>query len=296
MNIFKTAVLMFALILIFVAIGGLWGGKSGMILAFFFATVMNFFGYWFSSKIVLLMYRAKEVSEADAPNLYAIVKRLIGKANLPMPKVYIIPNEAPNAFATGRNPEHAAVAVTQGILRILNNDELEGVLAHELAHVRNRDILIGTMVATIAGAITMIAHMARYAAIFGGGRGRDDREGGNPLALIIVSIIAPIAAVLIQLAISRSREYQADASGAGICGKPLSLARALQNLQRGVQHAPMDANPSTAHMFIVSPLHGGGILSLFSTHPPVEKRVEKLQEIADKMEGDRKRGVGYGNL
>ena len=279
MNVFKTTVLMVALMLLFIVVGGMLGGKSGMIFAFILAFIMNFFGYWFSDRIVLFMYRAKEVSEQEAPNLYAIVRKLTMNANLPMPRVYIIPSEAPNAFATGRNPKHAAVAATEGILRILNNDELEGVIGHELAHVQNRDILTGTIVATIAGAIMLLANMARYAAMFGGRR-NDDREGGNPLALIIISIIAPIAAMLIQMAISRSREYQADAGGARISGKPLSLASALQNLQRGVKYTPMNANPSTAHMFIVNPLRGGGIFSLFSTHPPVEKRVEKLHELA----------------
>ena len=279
MNVFKTAVLMFALILLFILLGGMFGGRSGMIFAFCLAVVMNFFGYWFSDKIVLLMYRAKEVSEQEAPELYAIVKDLTAKANLPMPRVYIIPNETANAFATGRDPKHAAVAVTNGILRILNHDELEGVLAHELAHVKNRDILTGTIVATLAGAIMLLANMARYAAMFGGSRGRD-REGGNPLGLLIISIIAPIAAMLIQMAISRSREYQADESGAKISGKPLALASALEGLQRGVERTPLDASPATAHMFIVNPLRGGGIFTLFSTHPPVEKRVEKLQELA----------------
>jgi heat shock protein HtpX len=239
---------------------------------------MNFISYWFSDKIVLKMYRAQEVSQEDAPQLYQMVQRLAQQAELPMPKLYIIPTSTPNAFATGRNPHHAAVAVTEGIMSILNEDELEGVLAHELGHVNNRDILISTIAATIAGAVSYMAYAARWAAIFSGGG--DDNRGGNPLALLFVAILAPIAAFIIQSAISRTREFKADATGARICGKPMSLASALQKLQTMAMRRPMQANPSTAHMFTVSPLTGGGITKLFSTHPPTEERIARLQAMA----------------
>lgn len=277
-NNFKTALLMTGLMVFFVAIGGLLGGRTGMIMAFIFAFGMNIFSYWFSDKLVLKMYRAKEVTEADAPNLYAIVRRLAERGGLPMPKVYIINNPTPNAFATGRNPQHAAVAVTTGILQLLDNDELEGVLGHELAHVKGRDILIGTVAATIAGAIMMLANWAKWAMIFGG---RDDED--NPLGAvgaILAMIIAPIAAMLIQMAISRSREYLADERGAHLSGKPLALASALQKISYGVQNIPMDAQPATAHMFIMNPLSGRSLMNLFSTHPPVEERIKRLQAMA----------------
>lgn len=282
MNIFKTTFLLTALTLLLVFVGGTLGGNGGMVIALFMAAIMNLVSYWFSDKIVLAMYKAKEVSYAESPKLYQIVTKLTQQTNMPMPKVYIIPESAPNAFATGRNPQHAAVAVTEGILSLLNNDELEGVLAHELAHVKNRDILISSIVAIIAGAISMLASMARWGAILGGGRS-NDREGGSPLVFIVMSIVAPIAAMIIQLAISRAREYEADAAGAQICGHPQSLANALKKLHIGTQRVPMEANPSTAHMFIVSPLTGGGILSLFSTHPPMKKRVERLEAMAKNM-------------
>jgi len=246
-----------------------------MVMAFAFAVLMNAGAYWFSDKIVLRMYRAREVSEAEAPDLHAMVHRISTAAGVPMPKVYILPTESPNAFATGRNPQHAAVAVTQGIMRILAPDELEGVLAHEMAHVKHRDILIGSVAATLAGAILMLARFAQFAAIFGGGR---DREGGGGgLGLIAMAILAPIGAMIVQMAVSRSREYQADAGGARYCGRPESLARALEKIAGASRRAPIEASPATAHMFIMSPLSGKGMMSLFSTHPPVEKRVERLR-------------------
>ncbi len=272
---------MAALTVLFVLIGQALGGERGMILAFALAVGMNFFSYWFSDKIVLAMYGAKPVTEAEAPEVYSIVHALVQKAQMPMPKVYVIPTDTPNAFATGRNPHHAAVAVTQGILRILDRNELSGVLGHELSHVRNRDILIGSIAATFAGAISMLATMARWAMIFGGGRGSDDRDrGGNPLAALLLMILAPLAAMLIQMAISRSREYGADSGGAKLCGNPLYLAEALRKLEAGAQAIPMDAKPSTAHMFIVNPLTGGGIMTLFRTHPPTEARIARLQAMA----------------
>jgi heat shock protein HtpX len=246
-----------------------------MIFAFGLAIVMNVGSYWFSDKIVLRMYGAREATESDAPQLVGTVRRLSVAAGVPMPKVYVIPQESPNAFATGRNPEHAAVAATEGILRILTPEELEGVLAHEMAHVRNRDILIGTVAATLAGAIMMLANMARFAAIFGGGR--DDREGGGGgIGLLAMSILAPLGAMLVQMAVSRSREYLADETGARFCGKPEALARALEKISGRSRQVPMEASPATAHMFIMSPLTGGGLMSLFSTHPPVEQRIERL--------------------
>jgi heat shock protein HtpX len=250
-------------------------------IALVMAAGMNFFSYWFSDKMVLSMYGAREISEADNPRYYGIVRRLALRAGLPMPKVYLIDTETPNAFATGRNPEHAAVAATTGILRILSEDELAGVMAHELAHVKNRDILISTIAATFAGAITYLAHMAQFAAMFGGGRSSDDNEGGGGIiGMILMAILAPIAAMLVQMAISRSREFEADAGGASISGHPLSLANALQKLETGNQQIPMDANAATAHMFIVNPLTGGGMMSLFSTHPPMAERIARLQEMS----------------
>ena len=273
MNTAKTAFLMILLTGLFVLIGDAFAGQQGMILALGLAILLNFFAYWFSDRIVLAMYRAKEVDDATAPRLHASVRRLVERAGLPMPKVYMIPQAAPNAFATGRNPKHAAVAVTQGLLDLLNEEELEGVIAHELSHVKNRDILIGTIAATLAGAIMILARMAQFAAIFGGG-GRDRRGGG--LGLIIVAVVSSIAAILIQMAISRSREYQADASAARLTGNPRGLARALEALQRASSRVPMEANPATAHMFIVSPFSRQGITRLFSTHPPIEDRVHRL--------------------
>jgi len=273
MNTARTAFLMMLLTGLFVLIGDAFAGQQGMILALVLAVVMNLFAYWFSDRIVLAMYRAREVDEATAPHAYAAVRRLVQRAGLPMPRVYMIPQAAPNAFATGRNPKHAAVAVTQGLLDILNEEELEGVIAHELSHVRNRDILIGTVAATLAGAIMILARMAQFTAIFGGG-GRDRRGGG--LGLILVAIFSSIAAILIQMAISRSREYQADASAAKLTGNPRGLARALEALQRASSRVPMEANPATSHMFIVNPFSRQGMSRLFSTHPPIEDRVDRL--------------------
>jgi heat shock protein HtpX len=281
MNHFKTFLLMLVLTALFILVGTAIGGKSGAIYAFVFAALMNFFTYWFSDKIVLRMYGAREVSQSEAPELYGVVAELTSKASLPMPKVYIMENETPNAFATGRNPEHAAVAVTTGILRILSKEELMGVIGHELSHIRNRDILISTIAATIAGAISMLATMARWGAMFGGFRSDNEEggRGGNILVVLLVSIFASIAAMLIQMAISRSREYMADEGGAHLA-HPHSLAKALGKLEVAAQRIPMEANPSTAHMFIVNPLRGGGVLSLFSTHPPIEERIARLEEMA----------------
>jgi len=251
------------------------------------AAGMNFFSYWFSDKIVLRMYHARAVGPQEAPELYGTVQTLCRRANLPMPKVYVIPQAAPNAFATGRNPEHAAVAVTEGLLKLMGREELMGVLAHELSHVRNRDILIGSIAATLAGAIMLLANMARWSAIFGGGR-RDSEEGGGGgggLALIAMSIVAPLAAMLIQMAISRSREYMADATGASFAGSPQGLASALEKLGAYSKRLPMDASPATAHMFIVNPLSGRSLMSLFSTHPPLEERIARLR--GGRFEGPR---------
>lgn len=286
MKMLKTAFLLTILTLMFVAIGGLLGGRSGMMMAFGFALVMNFVTYWFSDKIVLAMYRAKEVTEAEAPDLVRAVRHLVQLADMPMPKVYIIPSAAPNAFATGRSPKHAAVAATQGILNILNEEELIGVLSHELSHVRNRDILIGTIAAAIAGAIYMLADMARWSLLWGGGN-RNDRERGNAVfqlaLMLVVAIIAPIAAMLVQMAISRAREYQADESGARLCRKPLALASALRKIHMAAERTPLDANPATAHLFIVNPLSAKGLVNLFSTHPPVERRIEILEGLARRL-------------
>ena len=247
-----------------------------MTFALIIAFVMNFIAYWFSDKIVLRLYGAREVNEAEAPELYGIVARLSQKAYLPMPKVYVMDQEQPNAFATGRNPEHGAVAVTTGIMRILSREELEGVIAHELAHIQHRDILVSTIAATIAGAISYLAQMAQWAAIFGGGRDGENK-GSNPIAALVMMIVGPIAAMMVQMAISRSREYGADQGGARIAGNPLSLARALGKLHAASQRIPMEANPATSHMFIVNPLSGGGLLKLFSTHPPIEERIARLE-------------------
>jgi len=280
---------MVGLTVLLVFIGGAFGGRQGVIIAFMFAMATNLFSYWFSDKIVLRMYSAREVTETEAPELYSVTRDLAMKMHMPMPKVYIIPSDAPNAFATGRNPNHAAVAATEGILRLLTREELAAVMAHELGHVTNRDILIGTIAATIAGAISMLAHMAQWGMIFGGfGGRRDDDEGaGGMIGSILMIILAPIAALLIQMAISRSREYEADATGARISGNPLALASALRKLQAGSQRIPLDANPATAHMFIVNPLRGGGVLSLFSTHPPMEDRIARLESMVYGQPFDR---------
>jgi len=277
-NTAKTIALMMGLTILLVLIGGYIGGRGGMIIALGLATAMNLFSYWFSDKIVLRMYRAQEVDEVTAPALYGIVRRLAARAGMPMPRVYMIPQAQPNAFATGRNPSHAAVAATQGLLQIMDEEELEGVIAHELSHVRNRDILIGTIAATIAGAVMILSRMAQFAAIFGGGRS-DDEEGGGGLGLIVVAIFGTIAALLIQMAISRSREYQADASAAKLSGNPRGLARALSSLERASKRVPMQANPATSHMFIVNPFSAKGVVRLFSTHPPVEDRIARLERL-----------------
>ena len=275
-NRIKTVLLLAGMTAFLIVIGRLLGGRTGMYLAFILAVGMNFFSYWFSDKIVLKMYGAQEVTPADAPQLHQIVDELAREAGIPKPKIYIIPDDSPNAFATGRNPEHAAVAATEGIMRLLTPTELKGVLAHEIGHVRNRDILISTIAATMAGAIMILADMARFGAIFGLG-GRDNEEGPGIIGVLVMSIIAPIAAMLIQMAISRSREYLADETGAHLSHNPESLARALEKLSLGVQRAPMDASPATAHMFIVNPLTGSGLMHLFSTHPPLEERVARLR-------------------
>jgi len=280
MNALKTGILLTALTALALWIGRMVGGMSGMVWAFGIAIVMNVGSYWFSDRIVLATYRARPITEADSPELYAIVARLTREAGLPMPKLYVVPGESPNAFATGRNPQHAAVAVTEGLLRILDRDEVEGVLAHELAHVKNRDILIGTIAATFAGAIMLIGSMARWAAILG--TGRDNDRGGGALGMLALAVVAPLAALLIQMAISRSREYQADATGASMSGKPLGLADALLKLESASKIIPAQTSPATAHMMIVNPLHGG-IGSLFSTHPAIPERVRRLREMADRM-------------
>jgi len=276
-SMFKTGVLLGVLTALFVVIGYALGGQQGMVVAFALAVAMNMFSYWFSDKIVLAMYGARPISEAEAPRLYAIVRRLATRAQIPMPPVYLIPTDAPNAFATGRSPDHAAVAVTEGIMRILDEDELEGVLAHELSHVRNRDVLISTIAATLAGAITYLAHMMQWAAFFGGGRSSDDEEGGSPWAMLLLAILAPFAAMLVQLAVSRAREYQADASGARLAGRSSGLAKALEKLETAARAEPMPANPATAHLFIVNPLSGQTLMRLFSTHPPIEERIRRLR-------------------
>lgn len=274
-NGLKTALLLGLLSGVLLVIGDLLGGANGLMVAFGFAVLMNFGSYWFSDKIVLRMYKAQEVG-AGHP-LYATVQRLAARASLPMPKVYVIPDPSPNAFATGRNPSHAAVAATQGILQVLSEHELEGVIAHELAHVKHRDILISSVAATIAATIIMAARMAHYAALFGG-RGEDRERGNNPIALLAMMILAPLAAMLIQMAISRSREFSADAGGAAIAGNPYGLADALRKIDAASKRVPLDANPATAHMFIVKPFIGGGLMSLFSSHPPTEARIRALLE------------------
>jgi heat shock protein HtpX len=275
-NQIRTTILLAVMTALILWIGQLFGGRQGMIIALLLAAGMNFFSYWYSDKIVLKMYRAQEASPQQAPELFEMVQTLSRNAGLPMPKIFIIPQETPNAFATGRNPEHAVVAVTRGLLNIMDRDEVTGVLAHEMAHVKNRDILIGSIAATMAGAIMVLATMARWTAIFGGGRS-DDEGGGGAIGLIAMSLLAPFAAMIIQMAISRSREYLADSTGAGFAGTPEGLARALDKLGRYSKRLPMHANPSTAHMFIVNPLSGRSLMSLFSTHPPLEDRIARLR-------------------
>ena len=282
-NTLRTTFLLGLLTALIVWVGKLFGGQNGMMIALIFAAAMNLGSYWFSDKIVLAMYRAQPLDESQNPQLYSMVRDLTVQAGLPMPRLFVIPNDTPNAFATGRNPEHAVVAVTDGLLRLLNREEIRGVLAHELSHVKNRDILIGSIAATLAGVIMMLANMAKWAAIFGGVRGGDegDSRGGGVIAFLITVIVAPIAAMLIQMAISRSREYLADETGARLTHQPEGLAHALEKLAIASERLPMvDAKPSTAHMFIVNPLRGGGVMKLFSTHPPIEERVERLQQLA----------------
>jgi heat shock protein HtpX len=278
-NTLKTTLLLGLLTGIILWFGAFLGGSNGLVVAFVFATVMNFGSYWFSDKIVLAMYRARPVGMNEAPDLYRIVQNLATRAGMPMPKLYVIPSEAANAFATGRSPEHAAVAVTEGIMRLMSSDELEAVLAHEISHVRNRDILISSVAATLAGVIMMLGNMVRWAAIFGG-VSRDEREdGGGLIGLLVMSILAPLAATVIQLAISRSREYQADASGAQLLHSGESLAKALEKLESASQRIPMDASPQTAHLFIVNPLSGRSLANLFSTHPPLDERIRRLRSM-----------------
>ena len=274
-NYFKTALLLGSLTGLILICGRALGGQTGMIFALVLAAVMNLGSYWFSDRIVLAMYRAKPVEPRDAPRFHAVVDRLITRAGLPKPKLYLLPEASPNAFATGRDPSHAAVAATTGLMDLMSDEELEGVIAHELGHVKNRDILISSIAATIAGAITMLASMARWGAIFGGYGGRDDRDGG-PFAMLAMAIFAPIAAVIIQMAVSRSREYAADATGAQIAGNPYGLARALEKLGLAAKRIPMNASPATSHMFIVMPFSSRGFLTLFSTHPPIEERIRRL--------------------
>lgn len=278
MNAMKTGILLTLLTALLIWLGALFGGQAGMLIAFGFALIMNVSAYWFSDRVVLRMYRAQPISEAEDPELYGIVADLSQRARIPMPKVYVIPSDALNAFATGRNPRHAAVAVTRGLRGKLDRNELTGVLAHELSHVKNRDILIGTVAATIAGAISMFASMAQWGAIFGG-FGSDDDEGGNPIMVFVVSMIAALAASLVQLAISRSREFGADAGAAKLTGDPSGLISALRKLEIGAQRVPLGGNPATAHLFIVSPLRGGRMSRFFSTHPPVEERIRRLRGI-----------------
>ncbi len=287
MNTLRTTILLAVLTALLVWIGDMFGGRQGAIMALILAGGMNFFSYWFSDKIVIKMYGGQEVTAQDDPELYGLVQDLTQRAGLPMPRVYVLPQDTPNAFATGRNAEHAAVAVTQGIRRILNKRELAGVLGHELTHVKNRDILVSTIAATLAGAISYLAQMAQWAAIFGGRERDRDEGGGGILGLLVMMIVAPIAAMLIQMAVSRSREYGADEGGAKVTGDPLALASALRKLEMGAQNIPLEVNNATAnataHMFIVNPLTGGGLASLFSTHPPMEERIERLEEMAKKM-------------
>lgn len=288
-NQFKTTMLLTLMTVFFMFIGRILGGGPGMVMALVFAGGMNLFSYWYSDKLVLKMYRASEISMDEAPELYDIVNKLAQRAALPMPKVFIIPQDAPNAFATGRNPQNAVVAVTEGLLKLMDRDQIEGVIAHELGHVKNRDILIGTIAATMAGAVMMLANMAKWSAIFGGFN-RDDDNGGGFIELIVMAIIAPIAAMLIQMAISRSREYLADATAAGITGNPEGLASALVKLGAYSKQIPMAANPSTAHMFIANPLSGQRMTSLFSTHPPIEERVARLRNVRPERSSENRNG------
>jgi heat shock protein HtpX len=276
-NTMKTFILMAALTALFMVAGQAFGGQSGMVFALVMALAMNFFAYWYSDKLALTMSRARQVSFEQAPQLHAMIEKLARNAGLPKPKVYVMPGQTPNAFATGRNPDHAAVAVTEGLLQLLQRDELEGVIGHELGHIKNRDILISSVAAVMAGAISYLATMAQWAMIFGGGGGNDDEGRGNIFALLAMMIVAPLAAGIIQMAISRSREYLADTTGAKICGHPISLANALQRLEEYNHRLPMKVNPATAQMYIVNPLAAGTMASLFSTHPPIQERIKRLR-------------------
>lgn len=278
-NTTKIFLLMAAMSALFMVSGQALGGQNGMVMALVMALGMNFFAYWFSDKMALKMSRARQVSSAEAPELHSMIEHLAARAGLPKPRVYIMPGDTPNAFATGRNPEHAAVAVTEGLIRLLKRDELEGVLAHELAHIKNRDILISSIAAVMAGAISYLATMAQWAMIFGGGRSNDEEGGDSLIGSIAMMIIAPMAAMLIQMAISRSREYLADATGAEICGNPQGLASALKRLEECNRQLPMQVNPATAQMYIVNPLNGQTISKLFSTHPPIQERVKRLEAV-----------------
>ncbi len=281
-NIIKTTILLAALTALVVWIGEMLGGGQGAMIAFIFAAVMNIGSYWFSDRIVIAMYRGQPIAESDDPELYAMVRELALESHIPMPRLYLIPSESPNAFATGRSPQHAAVAVTAGIRRLLDRRELKAVLAHELAHVTNRDILISSIAATLAGAIMMLANMARWSLIFGGGQ-RDEREGGGGMGLLFTLILAPIAATLIQMAISRSREFQADETGARTIRDPEALASALQKIAVYSERVPLSASPATAHLFIINPLHGVSFQNLFSTHPPLEQRIARLERLASEL-------------
>lgn len=286
-NQVRTTILLAIMTALIIWVGQLLGGRQGMVIAFVIAAGMNFFSYWFSDKLVLKMYRASEVTPEQSPQLYQAMQRLTQRAGLPMPKLYVIPKSTPNAFATGRNPDHAVVAVTEGLLNLMDHKEIEGVLAHELAHVKNRDILIGSIAATMAGAIMILASMARWSAIFGGGSSHDEEGGGaGIIGLIAMSIIAPMAAMIIQMAISRSREYLADATGASFAGNPEGLASALAKLGAYSKKLPMEANPSTAHMFIVNPLSGRSMMKWFSTHPPLEERIARLRGTPPPRQGN----------
>lgn len=276
----RTTLLLGAMTGLIMAIGQFMGGSGGLMIAFVFAVIMNFSSYWFSDKIVLRMYGAQEATEAQAPRLHSIVHNLTVRAGLPMPKIYVIPSEGANAFATGRNPSHAAVAVTEGIMRLMDERELTGVLAHELAHVKNRDILISSVAATLAGVIMMLANMAQWTAIFGGFRGDDDDDGGGFIGMMAMAFLAPLAASIIQMAISRTREFAADKTGAELCGDPMGLASALSKLGLASERVPMDVSPQTAHFFIVNPLSGQSFARFFSTHPPLEERISRLRSMA----------------
>jgi heat shock protein HtpX len=279
MNTLKVSLLMILLMALFMTLGYLFGGQNGMVIAFILASVMNFFTYWYSDKMVLKMYRARPVEEKDYPKLYRVVKRVATNAMIPMPKVFIVPLKAPNAFATGRNKEHASVAVTEGILEILNEDELEGVIGHEIAHIQNRDMLLGTVAATFVGAIGILASIARWGAILGGFN-RDNDRGGGGIGLLVTAIVAPLIALILQSAISRQREYKADAEGSRITGKHLALASALDKLHRAPVRLNLNSHPATANLMIANPLSGKGLSSLFSTHPPFEKRIARLKQLA----------------